>query len=236
MMKEIKIVAVISSAHNNGNGAQLAREVLKGAQKQGAATEEIFLQKENIHFCTGCLKCISSGLCPISDDFEKIRNTLYNADGIILCSPTFSGTINAAMKNLFDRLGMYERCTSMLSDKYVIGLSTASKGSAAKKTANELAASVSNSTFKRSMISGVMGVSIVPNGVSENSDCLNDAFKLGEKLTLDIKNKKKYSCQNILGRVVMHNFVQPVMRKYIINNKETATKAAYDNLCQRGLL
>lgn len=235
-MKDIKIVAIISSAHDKGNGAQLTREVLKGAQKQGASIEEIFLQKRNVHFCMGCSKCISVGKCPIPDDFEEIKNSLYHADGIILCSPTFGGTINAAMKNLFDRLGLYEQCTSMLSDKYVVGLSTASKGNAAKKTANKLAASISNNTFKRSRISGVMGVSILPNGVAEKSDCLNDAFKLGEKLTMDIRNKKKYYCQNILGRIVMHNFVQPVMRKYIRNNKETATKAVYNNLCQRGFL
>ncbi|MDP4152233.1 MAG: flavodoxin family protein [Bacillota bacterium] len=234
-MKEIKVAAVISSAHFSGNGAELAREVLKGAKSRGADTEEIFLQRRELKYCTGCLKCISGGHCPIQDDFEEIRKLLYAADGIVLCSPTFGGTINAAMKNLFDRLGMFERCTSMLGGKYVIGLSTASNESAAKKTAKELAKGISLGTFKRSMTSGIIGASILPDGIAKNSVCLADAFKMGEKLVDDIITGKKYHTQNIAGRVIMHKIVRPIMYSYIVDNRENTTKAVYENLCDRGL-
>jgi hypothetical protein len=62
------------------------------------------------------------------------------------------------------------------------------------------------------------------------------ASELGEKLTRDIKENKNYYSQNILSRIVLHNFVRPSIRKYIIAKKQDETKAVYDNLYQRGLL
>lgn len=235
-MKEIKVVAVISSANYNGSGAKLVRAALSGAEKQGATVTEIFLQKKRLNYCTGCLKCITNGKCSIDDDFEEIKSILYDANGIIFCSPTFGGDINAAMKNLLDRLGMYEFFTSMLGGKYVIGISTASGVASAKKTAKKMANVVSNGLFKRSIISGVLGVGIRHNEVSEKSDCLMKAFKLGENLTRDIEENKGYNSQNILQRIVLSNFVRPSIKKYIISKKQDETKAVYDNLYQRGLL
>lgn len=235
-MKEIKVVAIISSANYNGSGAELARAALNAAEKQGASVTEIFLQKKKLNYCTGCLKCITNGKCLVGDDFEEIKSILYDANGIIMCSPTFCGDMNAAMKNLLDRLGMYEFFTSMLGGKYVIGISTASGVAIAKKTAKKLASVVSNGLFKRSFISGTLGVSIRQNKVSEKSDGLLKASELGEKLIRDIKENKNYYSQNILSRIVLHNFVRPSIRKYIIAKKQDETKAVYDNLYQRGLL
>jgi len=62
------------------------------------------------------------------------------------------------------------------------------------------------------------------------------AFQLGEKLVDDIKEHKVYYSQNILERIIMRRFVRSAMSSYIEKNKENATKAVYENLCQRGLL
>lgn len=235
-MRKIQIAAVISSAHIDGNGAHLVKEIIKGAEKQGAEVSEIFLYQEKLNFCTGCNQCMAIGKCPIPDHFETIRSLLYHADGIILCSPTFCGSFNAAMKNLFERLGMFERCTAMLSNKYVVAVSTASQERAAKKTAKELAVGISSCLYGRNMVSGILGASILPDGVSENKTVLQKAFSMGEKLTADIHENKKYSFQYPLNRLIMHRCVQPVMKKFIVENKGHSTKAVYENLRQRGML
>lgn len=235
-MRKIQIAAVVSSAHVDGNGARLVKEIRKGAEKQGAEVTEIFLHQEKLNFCTGCNQCMAIGKCPIPDNFETIRSLLYHADGIILCSPTFCGSFNAAMKNLLERLGMFERCTSMLSNKYVVAVSTASQERAAKKTAKELAVGISSCLYGRNMVSGILGASILPDGVSENKMVLQRAFSMGEKLTADINEHKKYSFQYPLNRLIMHRFVQPVMNKFIVENQDQATRAVYENLRQRGVL
>lgn len=235
-MSKIQITAIVSSAHSDGNGACLVKEIRKGAEKRGAQVTEVLLHQEKLNFCTGCNQCMAIGKCPLPDHFETVRSLLYHADGIILCSPTFCGSMNAAMKNLFERLGMYERCTSMLSNKYVVAVSTASQESASKKTAKELATGVSSCLYGRSMVAGILGAGILPNGVSGNEMVLQRAFSLGEKLVTDINEQKNYPFQYPLNRLIMHRFVQPVMNKFIIENQEQSTKAVYANLYQRGLL
>lgn len=236
MGKEIKIVGLFSSANFDGNGAKLIRETLKGAKENGASIEEIFLFKHKLHTCTGCLKCMSHGKCPLPDDFEEIKKTLYEADGIILCSPTFGGYMNGTMKNFFDRLGMFEKCTSMMGGKYLVGISTAGNAGTAKKVAKIMAESISMGIFKRSYISGILGASYLPNGVDKKPEILKDVYNLGGVIVQDIKANKKYPLQNLSKRCITTFFTKPIFTKFITNGRESNTKAVYNNLLQRGIL
>lgn len=234
MNKNIKIVGVISSSHYNGNSATLAREVLKGAEEEGILVTEIFLPKQRVEFCTGCLKCLEDK-CPFSDDFETIRKLIYEADGIILSSPTFAVAPNAIMKNFIDRLGMYERFTSSLGGKYMVGISTAGSMGAGK-VAKGLACLARDGVFRRGYVSGVLGVSIGGGGGANDTATLTMARSLGRKIARDIKNNKKYPFQNLFGRLINYLFVKPHFRKVILKNKDDSMKAVYNNLRQRGLI
>jgi len=55
-------------------------------------------------------------------------------------------------------------------------------------------------------------------------------------LAVDINEHQKYSFQYPLNRLIMHQFVQSVMNKFIIENKDQSTKAVYANLRQQGVL
>jgi multimeric flavodoxin WrbA len=122
----MKIIAILSSPSNNGNTSVLAREAIKGAKAQGASVEEINLIDYNIEFCRGCMLCMRTGKCSIKDDLEILRKKVYQADGIILASPTYGRIPNARMKNfIIDRLGMFTVYTSSLGGKYFLGFSTA---------------------------------------------------------------------------------------------------------------
>jgi multimeric flavodoxin WrbA len=132
------VIGIISSARENSNSAIMVREALKGAAGKGAVAREIYLPEYDLEYCTGCLSCMKNGKCRLPDGFNELREQLYEADGIIWGTPTYAGTMNAIMKNLIDRLGMYEVSTSSLGGKYMAGIAAASSPGTAKRVAKSL--------------------------------------------------------------------------------------------------
>ena len=68
----MKIIGIISSDNPQGNSATLTEEAVYGAQEAGADVELVYLAKQDIKFCTGCLKCMEKGYCILKDDFEDL--------------------------------------------------------------------------------------------------------------------------------------------------------------------
>lgn len=240
MKKEIKIVGIISSSKINGNTATLVREALNGAKEKGALVTEIFLAKHNLHCCTGCLNCTAKGKCPLPDDFEDIRKTLYEADGIILGSPTYATEYNAIMKCFMERLGPYTLYASLLGGKYGAGIATAYSEQTAKKVAKKLAGNFSFAIFKRSYVSGYLGVGTMFKGVErkicENQVAITKAHNLGIKITRDIKHNNIYPLQNLFMRLFVSVHLRPIFKKKILLCKDDQEHATYTSLLKRGLL
>lgn len=239
MKKDIKIVGVISSSRFNGNTATLVREALKGAANQGASVTEIFLPKYKLGFCTGCLNCTAEGKCPIPDNFEEIRNLIYEADGIIFGSPTYTTEYNAIMKCFFERLGPYTLYASLLGGKYGVGISTA-YGTTAKKVAKKLTSMFKFGIFQRSYVSGFLGVNTMVDGfeirVNESHENMKKAYDLGIKIAKDIKNENKYPFQNIIMRVIISIRLKPIFKRNILRNKDKSERATYNSLVKRDLI
>ncbi len=233
----IQIIAVMSSANLNGNTAILVRGALRGAEEEGAAIAEILLPKYELNFCQGCLSCMVKGRCFMDDDFEGIKALLRGANGIILSSPTYGGAACARMKNLLDRLGLFERFTSAtFGGKYVLGISTASSEGAAKKVARDLAGIVTNGAFERGYITGFLGASSSGGGVQRDKAALLKAHALGRKLVCDIRSGRRYPFQNPVGQLMNQFILKPNYRKATVEYREGPMKAVYDNLRQRGLI
>lgn len=240
MKKDIKIIGVISSARYNGNTAALVREALKGAAEEGALVKEIFLPEYKLKPCIGCLNCTAEGRCPIPDEFESIRKLVYEADGIILGSPTYAMEQNSIMKCFLERLGVYTLYASLLGGKYCVGISTSNTKNASKKVAKGLTSAFKMGLFERSYVSGYLGVQSSYKGVEkkicESPDDLNKARKLGRKIAEDIKSNNKYSFQNLIMRLIIALHLKPVFTKYILKNKDGKERATYRSLYQRGLI
>ncbi|MFL0250938.1 flavodoxin family protein [Clostridium neuense] len=240
MKKNIKIVGVISSSKIKGNTATLVREALKGAKEEGASVKEIFLAKHKLNFCTGCLNCTAKGKCPLPDDFEEIRKTIYEADGIILGSPTYATEYNAIMKCFIERLGPYTLYASLLGGKYGAGISTAYGAGAAKKVAKKLANTFGFAIFQRSYVSGYLGVGTMFKGEEkkscENEEALKKAHNLGVKITKDIENNNKYPFQSLIIRLMAGVYLKPIFKNKILNCKAGEERATYESLSKRGLL
>ncbi len=239
MNKSFKVIGIISSSKINGNTSTLVRKALEGAKSEGASVEEIFLPKYKLGFCNGCLRCSIDGKCSLDDNFEEIRKLIYEADGIILGSPTYAKDYNAIMKNFFERMGPYTLFASLLGGKYGAGISTA-YGNDAKKVAKRLTSVFKFTIFNRCYISGSLGVKTIYDGVGkntcENEDALNESYDLGKKIANDIKSGKKYRYQNLLTRMVLALYLRSQFKKYIIKNKDHKEKATYISLSERGLI
>lgn len=240
MKKNIKIVGVISSSKVNGNTAKLVREALKGAKEEGASVKEIFLAEHKLNFCTGCLNCTAKGKCPLPDDFEDIRKIIYEADGIILGSPTYATEYNAIMKCFIERLGPYTLYASLLGGKYGAGIATAYGEGAAKKVAKKLTNIFGFAIFQRSYASGYLGVGTMFKGeekkTCENEEALKKAHNLGVKITKDIKNNNEYTFQSLIIRLMVSLYLKPIFKKKILNCKDGEEHATYESLSKRGLL
>jgi len=81
-------------------------KLLKGAEKAGAITEVVFLQKETIGECTGCLTCWikTPGKCLQKDDMARLIEKLKRTDLMILATPVYVDGMTGQCKNFIDRL------------------------------------------------------------------------------------------------------------------------------------
>jgi multimeric flavodoxin WrbA len=110
----MNIIAIYGSPRLNGNTAMLLNQAVKGAREAGAQVEEIFLRKLKMSPCLEIYGCKTTGQCAIQDDFQKVKEFMLSADGIMLASPIFFYTVSAHTKILMDR------CQSLWVKKYWI--------------------------------------------------------------------------------------------------------------------
>lgn len=105
----MKIVAFNGSPRKEGNTAQLIEEVFKPIREAGIETELIQLGGQVLRGCTSCYACFKTqdGQCAIkTDNMNDYIRKAQEAEGIILASPTYYGSVSAEMKAFMDRLGL----------------------------------------------------------------------------------------------------------------------------------
>ena len=103
MAEVVKILGLFGSPRRGGNTELLLEESLKGAEKEGAKVERLYLSDFTITPCKECHGCDDTGNCIILDDMEKIYPKLLEADVVILASPIFFYGVTAWAKALIDR-------------------------------------------------------------------------------------------------------------------------------------
>ena len=102
-MEHPKIIALYGSPRRKGNTAVLLKKAVEGAQDAGADVEEIVLRDLKLSPCLEIYGCLQAGDCAIKDDFQKVRDKILDAQGLILASPVFFYTVSAHTKILMDR-------------------------------------------------------------------------------------------------------------------------------------
>ena len=99
----MKVLGIFGSPRRGGNTELLLEEALRGAEKEGAKVERLYLSEFTITPCKECHGCDNTGNCVIMDDMGKIYPKLLEADIIILASPIFFYGVTAWAKAMIDR-------------------------------------------------------------------------------------------------------------------------------------
>ncbi|MDR3109114.1 MAG: flavodoxin family protein [Planctomycetaceae bacterium] len=112
----MKVIGFVASPHKEGNTAWTVNKILEGAKEHGAETNVWYSSELDIKPCRGCLICAKSDGCAISDDMQKIYDSLKQTDALVLGSPVYMGQMSGQAKIFTDRL--FAQITPRFSPKF----------------------------------------------------------------------------------------------------------------------
>jgi multimeric flavodoxin WrbA len=103
------VVVIFGGPRKESNTHILVKEALKGLGDSGARSEIIFLNDLNIRGCQSCNYCKANDTtdCAVKDDMQAVHRAMERADGVIVASPVFFGSVTAQTKMWIDRLYSY---------------------------------------------------------------------------------------------------------------------------------
>ncbi|MFZ3049063.1 MAG: NAD(P)H-dependent oxidoreductase [Desulfatirhabdiaceae bacterium] len=98
------VLGLQGSPRRKGNTHYLLTSFLKEAEKLGARTAIIEVDKKHIVPCKEYVVCEKKGFCPIDDDMKtEIYPLLRQADVVVAATPVFFYNTTAQLKALIDR-------------------------------------------------------------------------------------------------------------------------------------
>jgi multimeric flavodoxin WrbA len=106
-MEPMHILAIHGSpSMKRGKTYFVLERLLKGARETGASTEVVFLQREAIGGCVGCLTCWlkTPGECVQRDGMVELIEKIKGTDLMILATPVYVDGMTGTCKNFIDRL------------------------------------------------------------------------------------------------------------------------------------
>jgi FMN reductase len=122
----VKIVGIGGSLRSNSYTQIALQLAAQRVEALGAEVEILDLRQLQLPFCNGDKEY------PDFPDIKRLRETVMNADGLILATPEYHGGVSGVLKNALDLLSFDE-----LSDK-VTGLISVLGGQSNSNALNEL--------------------------------------------------------------------------------------------------
>ena len=101
----MKVVGIVGSARKKGNTEYLTSYTLDAIAAEGLETELIPLAGKDIRPCSACMACQKEETCGIKDDLLPIYFKMKEADGIIMSSPVYVGSMTGLMRSFMERTG-----------------------------------------------------------------------------------------------------------------------------------
>ncbi len=111
------VVGICGSPRKAGNTEFLLNEALSVAKDRSFETERLLASEISIDFCNDCGDCSKGKSCPKEDDMTEVLSSLDRADGIIIATPVYFGSVTAQLKAIFDRTIPLRRQGFRLKDK-----------------------------------------------------------------------------------------------------------------------
>lgn len=125
----MKVVLLNGSPRRNGNTQIALSEVANTLKEYGIDTEIIGIGNKPVRGCIACGKCHNSGICVFQDDlYTQVRESLKEADGLIVGSPVYYAGPNGSLCALLDRV--FYSCSEYLSFKPAASVAVCRRGGA----------------------------------------------------------------------------------------------------------
>ena len=100
----MKVLMLNGSPKASGNTALALAEMEKTFAREGIETEIIHVGHLPIRSCIACGKCRELGRCVFDDIVNEVAAKFDEADGLVLGSPVYYASANAALVALMTRL------------------------------------------------------------------------------------------------------------------------------------
>ena len=106
----MKVVGLVCSPRRKGHTYNFVDLTLKKLEEESVETELSYLRDYELKPCVLCdveeeYPCLTQDVCPRKDDATKLYNELNKADGMVVGSPVFGGTIPEYLHSLISHTG-----------------------------------------------------------------------------------------------------------------------------------
>ena len=92
-------------------------------ETQDVEVQNLRLAEAQIADCIGCLHCLKTGTCVLTDDMNNIIQTMMEVDGYVVGSPVRNGLTTACYKRFYERITYLLGFPLFLEDKYTLAIS-----------------------------------------------------------------------------------------------------------------
>lgn len=111
----VHIVGLSGSLRSGSYSRQALELALRKADLAGATTQLLDLQTLNLPFCTGAKSY------PEYPDVEVLKSSVQQADGLILATPEYHGSVSGVLKNALDLMSFEELSGKVTAAISVLG-------------------------------------------------------------------------------------------------------------------
>ena len=185
----MKVVLINGSSKKEGNTFVALSEAAKAMEDSGIQTQILSIGAKAVQGCIACNKCSELGRCVFKDElYNTVRESLKNADGLIIGSPVYYAGPNGSLCALLDRI--FYSCTDLLRYKPGASVAVCRRGGASA-TFDRLNKyfTISNMPIVSSQYwNSVHG--LLPGEASQDAEGLQTMRTLGRNMAWLLKNLK----------------------------------------------
>ena len=163
----------------------VAEEAAEGAKAAGAEVESFTLHNMDIRPCDACDTCQETGVCVLMDDMQILYPKLRKADAILIASPIYWFTMSAQTKVFIDRWYALEspQGNALKGKQFGILLTYGDTDPYSSGAINAIRTFQDMMRYIGGHIAGILyGTAMKIGEVKSNSELLERAYKLGQKL------------------------------------------------------
>ncbi|MCR5594318.1 MAG: flavodoxin family protein [Lachnospiraceae bacterium] len=104
MGEKLKVLMLNGSPRPNGNIALAYKEMESVFEENGVEFENILLGNKDIRGCIACETCRKNGKCVFDDVVNEIAAKFKEADGLVIGSPVYYGSVNGTLLSCLQRV------------------------------------------------------------------------------------------------------------------------------------